>query len=341
MQHDAPSMPVGEFRVGNLSERSKQRLELVIDHLPDGQRLSFPTLIARGMQPGKTLLALGAVHGDEYEGTIAIQNMFDDLDPAGMRGTFVGIPVMNGPAFAAAQREGHWDHLNLARIFPGSASGSPTMRIAHAFREHLLPQADLLLDLHSGGNAYAIKHLAGYQLRDGEVGRIQREAAIAFGAGLVWGTSGLPGRTLSAAGELGIPAIYVEMRGEGRCLPDDLSRASEGLHNVLAYLGIVEGSYPTHPPRHVVEMPAPGSGHLQVDHPSPTSGIFVSRIGLWDHVKAGQVLGQVRHPNGTVLAEVASARDGRVLFHRTLPRVFTGDTLAFILPVPEEDGDMR
>lgn len=341
MTRDVDRLPVDTFQIIQIPSGSARRLELVIDHLPDGQRLSFHTLIARGAQPGKTLLTIGGVHGDEYEGPTAIQNVFNEIVPSAMRGTFVGIPVMNGPAFAAAQREGHWDHLNLARVFPGSGSGSPTMRIAHAFREHLLPQADLLLDIHSGGNAYAIKHLAGYQLRDGEVGRVQREAAVAFGADLVWGTGGLPGRTLSAAGELGIPAIYVEMPGEGRCRPEDLARASEGLRNVLAYLGIVEGTYPKHPPRYVVEMPAPGSGHLQVDHPSPTSGIFVSRVGLWERVKAGQVLGQVRHPNGTVLAEVASARDGRVLFLRTLPRVFTGDTLAFILSVPEEDAETR
>jgi predicted deacylase len=335
--HEAERLRVEAFDLTRVAPGTRRRFELFIDHLPDGQRLSFPAVVARGADPGKTLVATGAVDGDEYEGTVAIQYVFIELDPATMRGTFVGIPVLNGPAFAAAQREGHWDALNLARIFPGSASGGPTMRIAHAFREHLLPQADLLLDLHSGGNAYAIQYLAGYQLRDGEVGRIQREAAIAVGADLGWGTGGQPGRTLSAAGELGIPAIYVEMRGEGRCRPDDLARASEGLRNVLAYLGIVEGSYPTKRPRCFVEMPAPGSGHLQVDHPSPTSGLFVSRVELWERVRAGQPLGEVRHPDGTVLAEVPSARAGRVLFLRTLPRVFAGDTLAFVLPVPEND----
>ncbi len=116
MTRDVDRLPVDAFQTTQIPSGSIRRLELVIDHLPDGQRLSFPTLIARGAHPGKTLLAIGAVHGDEYEGTIAIQNVFADLDPAAMRGTFVGIPVMNGPAFAAAQREGHWDHLNLARV---------------------------------------------------------------------------------------------------------------------------------------------------------------------------------------------------------------------------------
>ncbi len=338
MEHDIRRVPVEAFHLQNFSAGTKQRMELTIDYLPDGQRLAFPALMARGTRPGKTALVTGAVHGDEYEGTIAIQDVFEGLDVAAMRGTFLGIPVMNGPAFAAARREGAWDGLNLARVFPGGATGSPTMRIAHAFREHLLRQCDLLLDVHSGGNAYAIHHLAGYQLREGEVGRVQRAAAIAFGADLVWGTAGLPGRTLSAAGELGIPSIYVEMRGEGRCRPQDRERARQGIRNVLACMGIIDGTYPTDPPPFFVEMPEVGSGHLQVDHPSPTSGIFVPAVDVWDRVRAGQILGWVRHPDGRVLAEMPSARAGRVLFLRTHPRVFSGDTVAFVLGL-REDGE--
>jgi predicted deacylase len=337
MVHDVPRIPVDRFRLAALPVGTKQRFELGIDLLPDGQHLAFAAVTVRGMRPGKTLLATGAVHGDEYEGPIAIQDIYDELRPESMRGTFFGLPVINGPAFAGALREGPWDHLNLARVFPGNAMGSPTLRIAHAFREYLLRQCDLLLDIHSGGNVYAIKHLSGYQLREGNVGRIQREAAIAFGSDLVWGTAGLPGRTLSAAGELGIPAIYVEMRGEGRARARDVTLARQGIRNVLAFLKIIDGGHPVDPPPYFVEDPEPGSGHLQVDHPSPTSGIFVPSIDLWDWVEKDQPLGEVRHPDGTVLAKVPSARAGRVLFLRTLPRVFAGDALAFVLAVPKRD----
>jgi predicted deacylase len=224
--------------------------------------------------------------------------------------------------------------MNLARVFPGSPVGSPTERIAHAFREHLIRRADLLLDIHSAGIVYAIRQLAGYHLRDGEVGRIQREAAIAFGFDLVWGTAGLPGRTLSAAGELGVPAIYVEMPGEGRCRPEHLEQTKRGIRGVMAYLGLIDGAYPTVQPRYVVEVDVLGAGHLQVDHPSPTSGIFVPAVALWDPVEAGQPLGAIRHPDGRVLATVRASRTGRVLLLRTLPRVFAGETVAFVLALP-------
>jgi predicted deacylase len=337
MTHTPAQVAVESFRVQDLPAGAKWRGELVIDHLPDGQRLAFPAIVARGNRPGKTVLVTGAVHGDEYEGTIASQDVFDSLDPSAMRGTYFGIPVVNGPAFTAGRREGAWDHHNLARVFPGSASGSPTLRIAHAFQTHVLPQVDFLLDIHSGGNVYAIQPLAGYQLRGGAVGDAQRAAAIAFGFDLVWGTSGLPGRTLSAAGGLGVPAIYVEMPGEGRCRPRDRAAAARGIANVLAYCGVLDGPYPTARPRYFVEDPTEGSGHLQVDHPSPTSGIFVPYVDVWEWIEAGQPLGEVRHPDGTVLGVVPASRAGRVLFMRTLPRVFSGETVAYVLALPSKD----
>ncbi len=331
--HTPDRLPVGAFDVRALAAPGKRRYALVVAAAPEGQDLAFPAVVVAGARPGPTLLVCGAVHGDEYEGTVAIQDVFEALEPEALRGIFVGIPVVHGAAFAAARRESPWDGLDLARVFPGDPAGSPTQRIAHAFRTYLLSQADFLLDMHSGGSAYAIFHLAGYQLREGELGRVQREAAIAFGAPLVWGTAVLPGRTLSAAGELGIPAIYVEMRGEGRCRPVDRMRAIEGVRQVMAYLGMLDGSYPTAAP-HVVEDSQPASGHLQADHRSPTSGLFVPHVDLWDPVEAGQLLGEVRHPDGTVLATVPAARAGRVLFLRTLPRVVAGDALAFVLPLP-------
>lgn len=147
-----------------------------------------------------------------------------------MTGTLLGMHVLNWPAFAAGARDSGLDGLNLARTFPGSATGSPTQRIANAFQEHLVHQCDLYLNVHSGGSNHAIKELAGYQVRPGELGRVQRAVAIAFGLDLVWGTVPLPGRTLSAAWERGVTAIYVEVGCEGRLRPECVSEVRDASH---------------------------------------------------------------------------------------------------------------
>lgn len=323
-----------DFDPASTPRGGKSRTALVVDTLPDGQPLGFPALVARGAAPGRTLLATGAVHGDEYEGTLAIQDLFAELDPARMAGTFIGIPVVNGPAFNAGARTGNHDHQDLARVFPGSADGSPTERLAHALTEYVIPHADLYADLHSAGNDYRIKRFAGYQLRP-ELLAAQREAATAFGFDLVWGTAALPGRSLSAAGAKGVPAIYVELEGEGRGRPESCAAALQGLRNLLALLGVVAGDHPRQPPRYLVEDDRAGSGHLQLANHAPTSGLFVPGVAVWDRVAAGDRLGVVRRADGRAAAGMRSAAAGRVLLMRTRPQVTAGDNVAYVIEVDE------
>ena len=123
-----------DFKVTDYAPGTKSRLHLILNTLPSGEPLYCAVILARGAQPGPICMVTGLVHGDEFEGPVAIQDVFSDLDTSTMSGTFFGIPMVNGPAFASGTREGGWDHLNLARIFPGSSQGFPTERIAMCFR---------------------------------------------------------------------------------------------------------------------------------------------------------------------------------------------------------------
>ena len=327
---DITMIPAAEFRLEAVPAGTSQRLHLHVAYSADGSPLLLPLLCVRGIKPGPTLVATGAVHGDEFEGPLAIQKVFAELDPAQMSGAFVGLPVVNPPALAAGTRESGADHLNLARIFPGSATGLPSERIAAALTR-LFGLADLLLDIHSAGNAFKIKEFAGYVLGNGDLAKMQRQAAIAFGLDLVWGTAPLPGRSLSAARDQGVPAIYVEMQGEGRAPADRLRRTEQGVRQVLGYLGITSDYFPDQQPEFFKETAAEGSGHLQVQLLAPESGLFVAEVEVWKPVTAGQQLGVLRHLDGRQLAAITAPVSGRVLFIRTFPRVQCGETLGFVL----------
>lgn len=335
MSETPTRIPAAQFDLERFPPGTRCRVEVVVEHMPNGTDLALPVLVVRGNVPGKTLLAIAGVHGDEFEGPLAIQDTYEALQDTRVRGTFVGIPIVNGPAFAAGSRDSGWDCLNLARLFPGDPLGAPSERLAHALQTRVFPQSDLLVDIHSAGNGYAIHPLAGYLVSDGSVGKIQREAAVAFGLDLVWGTPYLPGRTLSGAAVLNVPAIYVELEGEGRCRPEQLGLARRGLRNLLAYMGLCEGDFPVLPPRWWVETTAEGEGHLQAQHPSQASGLFLPQIGLWHRVTAGEPIGFVRHPDGRIAQRVSAERSGRILFLRTFPKVDVGDCLATILPIDE------
>ena len=73
----------------------RQRITTFID----GQEIGFSILVVRGQKEGKTLIVCAGIHGDEYEGVVAIQECFRELDPSQIRGTLMGVPIVNEPAF--------------------------------------------------------------------------------------------------------------------------------------------------------------------------------------------------------------------------------------------------
>src|SRR6185437_5340429 len=134
----------------------------------------------------------------------------DALSPDALGGRVKVVPVSNPLAFAARSRTSPPDGGNLARVFPGRADGSVTERIAHLLTREVIEGADLLVDLHSAGARYEMPVFAGF-VSDAPMGARSGEATAAFGAPMVWEHLGSgPGRSMSAAGELGVASIYVE-----------------------------------------------------------------------------------------------------------------------------------
>src|SRR5581483_2743574 len=276
----------------------------------DGTSLQLPLLIVRGACPGKTLLATACVHGDEFEGPAALWRLFEELKPSELRGTFVAVPLVNPPAYEAGLRVNPDDRQDLARVFPGNPAGTATEQIAHCLSEQLFPCVDFYLDLHSAGQYYMMPPLVGYQLRQEPLLGAQRAAAKAVGLPLMWGTPGLPGRSLSAAAERGVPSLYVEITGEGRCLPEDVAIYTNVLRRLLAHLGIVASAPPADPPRWLVEDSGPQAGFLQVQNRAPLGGFFEAHVSVLAHVEAGQDVGVIRDPLGKVIHVVKSPHQG-------------------------------
>ena len=195
----ATSIEVDQFRFEDVSEVGKHAFFLEISPAGSGEQIGIPLLIANGRQPGKTLVAFAAVHGDELEGVQAIQDVFRQLNTDEMNGRLIAVPVANRPAFRAVQRTSPIDSLNLARTFPGRKDGSVTERIAHYLGELIIPQADLFIDLHSASNSL-MPTMAGYDASGTEAARISMEAALRTEMPVIWGHPDVgPGRTLHAA----------------------------------------------------------------------------------------------------------------------------------------------
>ena len=318
-------MRISQLDVTKLERGRKSACWLDISPRVEGGWWRLPLLTVTGTEPGPTLVVFAGVHGDEYEGVETIHRIAGQVSPPQLRGALLMVPVCNVAAYAAATRNSPVDGLNLARVFPGSETGTLTQRIAHWLTVKLISAADLFIDLHSAGIVGDIPTLAGYIHSDDDVGRRSLAAARVFGAPVLWGHPPPvpPGRTLSAALELGVPCLYTEAPGAGRARPQDVDCFTRGVRNVMRHLDMLEGEPESAPPTlHLL-----GDGNMDEVMSAPAAGYFRPHVELLDEVQTGQVVGTIHDPLGNVLAELRAEKDGIVIMRRGLHRVLSGDGL--------------
>jgi predicted deacylase len=284
---------------------------------------------------GPRVLVTAGVHGDEYEPVVAALELAAALPGVLNAGSVQVITVANASAYNSISRFGA-DGLDMARRCPGDAAGTVTDQLAHTLSLQI-QQADLLIDMHTGGLTYDIFPLAGYMLHPAhEVLQQQQQVALATNLPLVWGTDFRPeGRTLSVARDYGIPAVYLEYGGGTGFRRRVVDAYRNGIMNVLKYLKMAEGPAVTTPAgkRYWVEDHRAGSGFLQGKMPAPAEGIFAAAVKTGDVVEKGQPWGTITHPLTGNIVTVEADMDGLVFLLRTMVKVSTGDALGGILPI--------
>lgn len=317
---------IDQFALGDLAEGARGKMWLeVSDGLIEPVRL--PLLYARGGATGPTLLVVAGVHGDEYEGMEAIRQVAATLDPARMNGALLGIPIANPFAYEARARVTplHLDGLNLARVFPGDRTGSPTRRLAAALLDLVmrnLDERDLFLDFHSGSADAAYATLIGFRDVPGPVTAAAEEAARHFGLDRLWRIPDAPGPFNAETARRGIVTLGTETTGRAGCAAADVAAFAEGLTNLLAYLGILP------------ELPRParyaGPARTTIDVVAPASGFLRGARLLADEVVAGEPLGTLITLFGDPIAELRAPIAGTIWAARTMPPVRTGELVYMI-----------
>ncbi len=293
---------------------------------------AFPTVhTVVGPAPGPTVAILGGVHGDEYEGVIAATALERIVRVELACGQVLVAAPAHPAAWTSRTRDSPIDGANLARVFPGRPDGGPTEQVAHVLTEQLIRRADLLVDLHSAGANFEMPLLCGYHGGDDRRGAESRRCADAFAAKFTWHHEGppAPGRSLSAAYDLGIPAIYVESHGGRSIRVSDLQGYLDGVRRVLHVLGmLVESPPPSNTPVHVL-----GDGNTDAGIAAPATGYLVVHCGVGDLVSCGDVIATVIDVEGAPLAPIVAPYTGFVMLLRRDARVSIGDT-ACILASP-------
>ena len=285
------------------------------------------TVIRNG--PGPVVLMLAGVHGDEYEGQIALGKLARDLDPGDLRGALIILPAVNTPAARAGLRVSPVDDGNLNRVFPGDPAGTPTQMIAHYIEEVLIPECDVMIDLHSGGTSlfYPPTLLRGQGHTAEETGKLLMLQA-AFDLPYAWvftgggGTASTARTAMGAANRKGVVSVMAELGGAGGVSKDILALTERGLRRILGALEMLPG-YAPGPARGTRIMHAEGSVFAY------DAGLFEPFKDIGDPVSAGEDVGVVHAVAATdrTPAPVSSPYSGFVLCKRALGQVDRGDAV--------------
>jgi len=283
---------------------------------------------------GPTVLLMAGVHGDEYEGPVALMRLFQSLDPAEITGRLIFLPQANAPAVRAATRCSPLDGGNLNRAFPGDARGGPTAQIANLIFTALMPVSDAVIDLHSGGKAsWFTPCTLAARAEDGALDPANMALAAAFGAPITWVLPGGTGNgsVNNGAAALGVPCIATELGGAGVVGREALAVGETGLTRALAHLGILATAPEPRP------APRPAPRRVDLGRPgyrplAPTSGLWEPVAAPGEDIAAGDLLGLLWNPERPEATpqEIRAGLSGLVLAETRRGPVFPGDFLAFI-----------
>ena len=241
---------------------------------------------------GPTVLVIGGVHGDEFEGPVAVLNLLHELKVSDVKGRIIGIPALNAPALLKSSRVSPLDDGNLNRAFPGDQNGTPTQMIADFVENSLMPMCDVVFDLHAGGKAAWFSPCTMAYLNDNRsMSKTNLELAEFFGSRYIWLMGELnDDRSVNfAALRNEIPMIAAELGGGGQVSPEPLRVGEQGLRNCLNYLGVLSNGFtPESEPPIYFEV----SHHSQHIY-SPNRGLFEPTFEPGDIVSKGECVGKI------------------------------------------------
>ena len=300
------------MKIGNIEARPGQK---VFGYFKTGEThgrfdVHIPLHIVAGAKEGPMLVVQAGVSGLEIEPATILPRIVANLDPAGLAGTLVVVPLMNTSGFLFEQVNTAWDDKDLNALGRGDPYGTVSEEMVHAYYQDVLSRADALLDIHTGAQWSYHRYAGVYQ-----TGNVEASKNLAVALGLPQVLIGQPednsmARALAKDGT----AVVSAQIGGGPGLRDyraeDMARINRAVLNAMRHLGMMAGEIEYESDTvdviqaHSILMPSGERGFTFVDS---------SKRGT--HVKAGEQIGYVRHPfSGDRLQEITAPQDGVMLF---------------------------
>ncbi len=288
--------------------------KLMVDLLHDGlgRSLRLPVMVARGKHEGPVFGLTAALHGNELNGIPVIHRLFETLDLQSLRGTLVGIMVVNVPAFLNNERSFD-DRTDMNHIMPGKPNGNVAEVYAYRFIDRIIKHFSYLIDLHTA----SFGNINSLYVRADMTNEITAKMAYLQRPEIILHNSPSDRTLRGTAMELGIPAITIEIGDPQVFQTRHTKPAISGVRRVLAEVGML-------PKRPVSPGPPPvlcaRSHWLYTDY----GGLLEVFPKPTDQVKSGEAIAQQRNIFGEVICEYRASEDSIVIGKSVNPVAQTG-----------------
>jgi len=251
-----------------------------------GQHWYLPVVVAKGAKPGKKILLISGVHGDEVSPVDAVQRTMGALDPAQMSGTVTAVYDISRPA-----KEG------TTRMWPA------TRHAGMVFQRLFKPNADYALDYHTAATGGDFTAFIFAKMHKPEV----RAMAELFPVEQIKNDPGYPGTLETSLVEAGIPALTIEIGGPRSYDRRMIPLFVEGGLNVLKLHGVIPGAI-----GRTAKDAATFHGDAFHTVRATHGGFLELLVDLRDKVTAGQKVAIQRNSFGEVVKEYTSGVAGEV-----------------------------
>ncbi|MEE2630121.1 MAG: succinylglutamate desuccinylase/aspartoacylase family protein [Candidatus Thermoplasmatota archaeon] len=294
-----------------------------------GESWPVPVSVVHGSRPGPVVTLLGAVHGDELVGPLALTYlcganfMGEDrlIDPSVLAGTIRIVPIINLPGYRRRTRY-FPDRRDLNRSFPGNPDSNTTSRVASGVWNNLVSGSDYIIDFHSAAKGRTNVPQIRANLAHPSSNRIAR----GFGIETILDSEGPRGSLRRTANENDMACITFEGGGPDEADPESVQISMYGIINILRTLRMLPG-YPSKPR---FRMLASGSVWIRSDQGGlldvlAPAGSFVEEDEIVATVTDPEIPGQSH--------DIVSPVQGLLISTATHPFVNSGSPIGHLLPV--------
>lgn len=301
----------------------EKKINVSIARLPSRSSLDINIIVSRSKEEGPVLLLMGAMHGDEINGTEVVRRMIGEKLNRPLRGTTICIPIINIYGFISSSRYVP-DGKDVNRSFPGNRKGSLASRVAYYLSRDVIPQIDYGVDFHTGGAARINYPQIRCLLSEDE----NASLADAFHAPFTLDARYRPGSLRQWAAKHGKRILVYEGGESSRFDEHAIEEGVKGTLRLMKHLNMIDNAE------------APSEHTRVIRHSSwisaAYSGIFLRSIEVGEKVSRNQQVGSLNDPYGDFRLPIKSPSSGYVIALNQNPIVHQGDALMHV-GVPDDE----